>query len=71
MLYTFLGLLIGFFISYVIAAVSGMDLTDGHGFMRFPGTGQMFVMVCTLIGMGIGFGVGATRFAEGRYLPRF
>jgi len=67
MCYTIIGGFIGFFLSYWIAITTGMDMSSGYA----PSAGGLFVCAGTILGLGIGFGVGATRFANGTYVPQF
>ncbi len=65
MLYTILGAIAGGTITYVACKLTNTDCSSG-GYA--PSIGGYFIMMGTILGAGIGFGIGITRFMNGNYL---
>ena len=63
MLYTIAGAIIGGTTAWVACKLCDTDLSRGYA----PSSGQYLIIMGTILGAGIGFGVGSTRLLSGHY----
>lgn len=65
MLYTIGGALIGGVSTYIICKVMNEEIGTSH---IVPTRGDLLIIFATILGAGIGFGIGVSKLANGNYL---
>ena len=64
MLYTIIGGIIGLTVSYMYCRVTNTDCSNGYG----PSPGGLLMIGGTILGAGIGLGIGVSALSRGSHL---
>ena len=65
MLYTFIGSVCGGVATYIYCRIANINC-DSHGYA--PSSGSLLIMAGTILGAGIGAGIGISTLAQGTHI---